>query len=65
MKKICVITGAAEFTETAGKYIARVADKKTKKPICTIGFSYKLVCFLAEILPSRLLNTIVYRLYAG
>lgn len=51
--------------ETAGKYIARVADKKTKKPICTIGFSYKLVCFLAEILPSRLLNAIVYRLYAG
>lgn len=50
--------------ETAARYIAGVADSRDKKPIRTVGFSYKLVCVLAKLLPVRAVNRLVGRLYA-
>ena len=50
--------------EVAGRYIAKIADKKCVKPLYTIGFSYKLVCFLCKILPCSLQNRIIGLLYA-
>ena len=50
--------------EAAAAYIAKVADSRDKKPVRTIGFSYKLVCVLAKLLPVRILNHLVGRLYA-
>ena len=50
--------------EAAAAYIAKVADSRDKKPVRTVGFSYKLVCVLAKLLPIRILNHLVGRLYA-
>ena len=50
--------------EVAGAYIAKIALKKKVKPLYTIGFSYKCVCFLTKILPCGLLNRLVGMIYA-
>ena len=50
--------------EAAAKYIAKVADSRDKKPVRTIGFSYKLVCVLAKLLPVRAVNRLIGMLYA-
>lgn len=50
--------------EVAGRYIAKIADKKRLKPIYTIGFSYKLICLVCKLLPCGLQNRIVGLLYA-
>ena len=49
----------------AGRYIAKIALKKKVKPLYAIGFAYKAVCVLMKILPCRLANSIIGRLYAG
>lgn len=49
----------------AGAYVAKTALKKRSKPLLSIGFSYKAVCCLAKILPCRLANWVVGKLYAG
>ena len=48
----------------AGAYIARIAMKKKPKPVYTIGLSYKAVCVLLKLLPSRLSNWLIGKLYA-
>lgn len=48
----------------AGAFIAKVAMKKSPKPIYTIRFDYQVFTFLVRILPARLLNRLVYMLYA-
>ena len=50
--------------EVAGAYIAKIALKKRVKPLYTIGFSYKCVCFLVKILPCGILNRLVGMIYA-
>ena len=50
--------------EVAGAYIAKIALKKRVKPLYTIGFSYKCVCFLVKILPCGVLNRLVGMIYA-
>jgi len=50
--------------EAAGRFIARVARKRSKKPLYTIGAQYKLFCFLAKILPAQTLNWLVGLIYA-
>lgn len=50
--------------ETAGAFICRAALKKNSKPLLTIGFSYKLFAVLQKLLPCRLVNRIVYWMYA-
>ena len=50
--------------ETAGAYVAKVACKKHPKPVYTIGFDYKTICVLLKLLPSRLSNWLIGKLYA-
>lgn len=50
--------------EFAGKYIAKLALKKSVKPIYTVGFKYKFLSLLCKILPCRVRNSIVWLLYA-
>lgn len=50
--------------ETAGTYLCKIARKKRVKGLYAIGGAYQLICVLAKLLPSRLLNWIVYQLYA-
>ena len=48
----------------AGRYIAKIAVKKSVKPLYVIGFAYKLVCVAVKLLPCRLANRIVGKIYA-
>lgn len=50
--------------EAAGKYIAKIAHKKSVKPIYTLGFGYKCLSVLCKVLPCRFRNWIVGLLYA-
>lgn len=47
----------------AGACIARIALKKSVKPLYAIRFDYKVLSVLARVLPVRLLNWAVYLLY--
>ena len=51
--------------ETAGRYIAKIASKKSVKPLYSIGISYKAACVVATLLPSRLRNFVLRILYAN
>lgn len=48
----------------AGRFIAAVAQKTSRKPIYTIGLSYKLFVFIMRVLPYRFTNWLVGLLYA-
>lgn len=50
--------------ETAGKYIANTALKKSSRPLMAIGLSYKAAAIAAKLLPRALSNRIMGRLYA-
>lgn len=50
--------------EKAGAYVAKVAMKKHPKPLYTIGFGYKAICLLLKLLPCRLSNFLIGKLYA-
>jgi len=49
----------------AGAYVARIALRRSVKPLYAIGFAYKAVCFLCNALPCRLRNRLIGRLYAN
>lgn len=48
----------------AGRFIARVALKKSGKPLYTIGLQYQLFVLLSRLLPCRLINWLVGLIYA-
>ncbi len=48
----------------AGKMIARIALGKKCRPLYTLGFSYKVLCFIGKLLPLSLTNKIVGKMYA-
>ena len=48
----------------AGRFIANVALKNSRKPLYTIGFAYKVAVFLTKILPARWLNGLIGMIYA-
>lgn len=50
--------------EFAGRYITKLALKKSVKPVYTVGLGYKCLSLLCKILPCRLRNWIVGILYA-
>ena len=50
--------------DKAGGYIAGLALKKHSRPLKAIGLSYKAVAVLAKLLPRRLSNYLVGRIYA-
>ncbi len=51
--------------EKAGDYISKLALKKSVKPLYAIRADYKLIAVLAKLLPVRLLNWLVGKLYAS
>ncbi len=50
--------------EKAGGMIAKIALRKKSSPVCTLGFSYKALCFAGKILPLSLANRIIGSMYA-
>lgn len=50
--------------ETAGRYIAKIAEKKHVAPVYTIGLGYKCLSVLLKLLPLRFSNWLVGLLYA-
>ena len=50
--------------DKAGSYIAKLAMKQHSRPLKAIGFSYKAVAVLSKLLPRRLSNYIVGKIYA-
>lgn len=50
--------------EFVGHYIAKLALKKSVKPVYTVGVGYKVLSLLCKLLPCRLRNWIVGMLYA-
>lgn len=49
--------------EKIAKKIAKLINKKNPPLITTIGFQYKLFLFLNRILPTRLVNFVLYNMY--
>lgn len=50
--------------KAAGFYIASIALRKNIKPEYAIGFKYKVFVFLARLIPCRIKNYIIGRIYA-
>ena len=50
--------------EAIAKFIVRLIHKKSVKPLYSIRFDYRLFVILSRFLPVRLLNRLVYQLYA-
>jgi len=40
-----------------------MAQKKHPKPLCTVGLSYKLIAFLAKVLPASVINRLIGMIY--
>lgn len=55
-------TGKSPYT--VAKVFLRLAKKKSPKPLVCVGFSYKMIAFLAKVLPQRVVNFIVKKMYA-
>ena len=49
----------------AGTFVAKVALKTGRKPLYTIGLSYKAAVLLTKILPARALNRLIGKIYAN
>jgi short-subunit dehydrogenase len=50
--------------EIAGRYIAKVALKKSVKPVSAIGVSYKILSVMCKTFPCKFRNFVVGMLYA-
>ncbi len=50
--------------EAAGAYIRKMSLRRTVPPVSTIGISYKALVTLSRLLPGRLVNWVVYLMYA-
>ena len=50
--------------EKVAKVIVNQANKKSPKPYVVVGFGYKFLVVLSRFLPTRLVDWILYRLYA-
>ena len=48
----------------AGKIVAKAALSRRARPLRSTGFAYSAVCTLAKILPARLMQWILYSMYA-
>ncbi len=51
--------------DVVGRLICRLAKKKSVAPLYTVGFSYQLCVLLIRLLPGRLSNFIIGKLYAS
>ena len=50
--------------EAAGAYVARIALARRTKPLVALGVPYKAAAAAAKLLPRRVSNYIVGRMYA-
>ena len=50
--------------KTVAHVLVRIAKKKRTKPLFTIRWDYRLFVLLSKLLPARLLNILIYQLYA-
>ena len=50
--------------EVAGRYIAKIALKKSVKPVSAIGVSYKILSVMCKTFPCKFRNFVVGMLYA-
>ena len=50
--------------EKVGTYIVKISEKKNIKPLYTVRADYKAAVILSKILPARMLNYIVGKIYA-
>ena len=48
----------------AGRFICRLALKRSAKPLRTIGLQYQFIVLLTKLLPCRILNRLVGMIYA-
>ena len=49
--------------DKVARLISKIAEKKSVKPLYTVGFDYKLIIVLLKILPYRLSNYLVAKIY--
>lgn len=47
-----------------GRAIYRTAQKRKVKPVYTVGIKYKLLVFLNKLLPNRVVNNLIGKIYA-
>lgn len=45
------------------KVMYKCIKKKNPPLVCSVGFGYKLICVLLKVLPARLANYLVYKIY--
>ena len=45
------------------KTILKICKKKNPPPVCTVGVLYKFIAMLIKLLPARLVNWLVYKIY--
>ena len=50
--------------EAIAKFIVKLVQKNSVKPLYSVRFDYRLFVILSRFLPVRLLNRLVYQLYA-
>ena len=50
--------------QKAGDFVCRMALKNRSKPLTAIRTDYRMFCFLAKLLPCRLLNRLIGMIYA-
>ena len=66
--KFMAAASAAERTgmapEAAGRFVGKVALRTSHKPLYTIGFVYRCCVLLLKLLPARISNWLVGKLYA-
>lgn len=51
--------------EKVAKVILKLATKKSPKPYAVVGFSYKFLVVLSRVLPQRLVDFILFKMYAS
>ena len=49
----------------AGAFVAKKATQRRVPPLCTLGGKYKVFVFLTRLLPTRLMVSIVGKIYAS
>ena len=50
--------------QAVAKKILRLSGRKRVPPVCTVGAGYAALVFLSRLLPRRLVNRILYLMYA-
>lgn len=63
VKRIAHDEQTGKDPKTVLDVLLKIIDKKEPPVRVAVGFSYKFVCFLAKILPSKLVDYLLYKMY--